>query len=77
MPKLGAGQGLAHRRDVAAWVDFVLDRLARLPVGVANGGHSESERLRGHTVDGGAEERTAATDGAVGHACGCARTARC
>ncbi len=56
MPKLGAGQGLEHRRDVDAWVDFVLDRLARLPVGVAAGGHSEGERLRGHTGDGGAGE---------------------
>jgi len=55
LPRLGTGQVLAPRRGVAAQADLVLDRLARLPVGVTAGGHPEGERLRGHAAGGGGE----------------------
>ncbi len=48
LPRLGTGQVLAPCRGGAAQVDFVLDRIARLPVGEADVGHPKGEQLLGH-----------------------------
>ena len=52
LPRLGTGQVLAPRRGGAAQVDLALDRLARLPVSVADVGHPKGEQLLGHDGDG-------------------------
>jgi len=49
---LDTGQDLALCCGVDAQADLMQDRLVRLPMGVADGGHPEVERLRGHAGGG-------------------------